>query len=202
MDSRLVHFTTNCRLGRAGLTLPEVLIGLGLVGIVAVLVASVMFAHFRLFTNQSTTIDISSQNKIALAEIANQIRQSQAIATTCANNRCPQDTTGSSVVVLQLWALDAESEPQASAYDYIVLRQDPQDNTKLIRKIYPDTTSLRQTGTQVIAIQLSPTGLQFAYDNADVTQASEVTATVTTTAYSGTKTHTITQSSTVILRNK
>jgi prepilin-type N-terminal cleavage/methylation domain-containing protein len=187
---------------RPGLSLPELLIAITLLAAVSTLLSAIIFAIFRLFTNQTTSIDIASQNKIALSEITSGIRLSQAIVTTCPGSRCPQDTTGPSVIVLQLWSLDSSGEPISTAYDYMTYRQDPSDNTKLIRKTYPDATSSRITQTNVIAVKLAQTGLQFTYDNADVTQAQEVTITLTSSSKFGPKTSTITQSASAILRNK
>ena len=65
--------------------MPEILIGIGLIGIIALFVASVYFAHFRLFSNQVTIIDVATQNKIALDEMTNEIRESQQVAARIAS---------------------------------------------------------------------------------------------------------------------
>ena len=161
--------------------------------------ASVYIAHFRLFSNQNTAIDVASQNKLALDEIVNQIRQSQSVVTTCAD--CAGDTTSATVLVLQLWPQDASDEPLDNGnYDYIVYKRDATDNTKLVRKIVADASSSRTSGTKIIATTISD--LQFTYDNANPTQAGEVTTSVTTTATSQGKTQTTTQKAKAVLRNK
>ena len=75
--------TPNQRFMRPGVTLIEILVGLAIFGFITVLVASLYFAQFRLFSSQNTSIDIASQNKLALDEMTNQIRESQSVAGSC-----------------------------------------------------------------------------------------------------------------------
>lgn len=183
-----------------GLSLVEFLVASAVLGLMATLVASIYLAHFRLFSNQSTQIDVTSQNKIALDEMTNQIRESESVVTTCAN--CGGDTTGANVIVLRLWPLDANGEPidPNSGYDYIVYRQDATDNTKLVKKIIPDDQSSRAASEKVVSTSIS--SLTFTYNDADVTLASEVTISLTTSAKSINKTQTATETSKAQLRNK
>lgn len=181
----------------------EIIVGLGLIGIVALLIAIIYFAHFRLFANQVTGIDVLSQNKLALDEITNQIRQSQAVATTCCS---PTETTSATVLVLQLWPIDASGEPfdpGASNYDYVIYKQDSSDpnNIKLARKIKSAPTSSRTASTKIISGYLTSDGLQFTYDP-DIPTSAKVTVTVKTTGQYGDRVQTQIQSATAVLRNK
>lgn len=184
-----------------GFTLPEILVGLAVFGLISILVAGIYFAQFRLFANQNTSIEIANQARTALDEIVNQVRQSQQVAASC----CDGETTSSTTLILAIWSTNETGEPyqpSPSIFDYIVYKQDETDNTKLTKKTVPDSASSRNASTQIIATKLAPAGLQFSYDNKDPSAASEVTVNITTQGASGTKTHTITQSAKAILRNK
>ena len=186
---------------KKGISLVELLISFAIIGLIGFLVGSVYVAHYRLFSNQNTAIDVSTQNKLALSEISNQIRQSESIVATC--TPCGSDTTSASILILRLWPLDASSEPidpGTSNYDYIEYKRDATDNTKLVRTTYPYASSSRQSGTHIVAISVSD--LSFAYDNGTPSQAAQVTTSVTTTATAGTKTQTVTESAKSDLRNK
>lgn len=186
---------------RKGFTLVELLTAFAIGGFVLLLVASIYMAHFRLSSNQNTAIDTSTQNKLALDEITNQIRQAQAVVSTCA--ACDGDTTGANVLIIRLWPLDAANDPQDpmdANYDYIEYRRDAADSAKLIRKTFPHATSARQSGTRVVATGVS--ALTFAYDNPNPALTLEVTTSITTTGTSNGKVQTTTQSSKTILRNK
>jgi len=186
---------------RPGLSLIELITGIAIFGLVILLAASVYFAHFRIFSNQNTSIEVASQNKLALDEMTNQIREGESVVNICPN--CGTDTTGDHVLILRLWPLNASQEPfdpGGSNYDYIIYKQSATDNTKLIKKIIVDPSSSRSSSEKILATDIS--SLQFSYDNADPAQASEITISLTTSGNSGSKTLTTTQTSKAVLRNK
>lgn len=184
-----------------GITLIEILIATTIMAILVLLVGTAYFAHFRIFSNQSTAMDVTTQNKLALDEITNQVRQSQSVAAGC--SACGSDTTGASVLILQLWPLDAQgnpTDPGTSNYDYIEYKLD-QTGTKLTKITHPYSGSTRPAGTQIIASSLN--NLQFTYDNPTPASADQITINISTTQTNlyG-KTFTTTDSSIALLRNK
>lgn len=191
-----------------GVSLIELVTAIGLIGLVSVMVISVYVTHFRLFSNQSQSIDLANENRLALDEMAIQIKEAQAIVSTCA--ACSGYTTGVTTVVLQLWPLDASgnpTDPGGSNYDYVVYKRDDLQNTKLVKITYSAAISSRKSGTDVLSNDVS--NLAFAYkDNAGTdmsatpTLASEVTVSLTNTNTNLGKTNTITQSTEAVLRNK
>lgn len=184
-----------------GFTLVDLITGLAISGFVLAIVAAIYLAHYRLFSNQNTAIDAATQDKLALDEITNQIRQSQAVVSTCSS--CSGDTTGANILILQLWPLDANGDPQdpmGTNYDYIEYRQDASNATNLIRKTFPYQTSTRKSGTRIVATGV--TSLTFTYDNADPTQALEITADVKASGTANGKAQITDQSAKAILRNK
>src|SRR3989344_4728201 len=91
-------------------TLLEILFTLGLLGVIWVFVSSIFLSSFRIFSDQKTATYIANQNRLALDEITNQIREAQSIASNC--TVCGGDTTSSSsVLILKLWSLDANGKP-------------------------------------------------------------------------------------------
>ena len=184
-----------------GFALIEFLIVIAIIGSISTLIASIYYAHLRLFGNQNALIDIANQNKVILDEVVGQIRQSQSIVTTC--TPCNGDTTSQTTIVLRLWPQDTNGDPfdpQGTNYDYIVYKRDPTDNTKLIKNTYPAATSSRTSGSRLVATKIS--SLQFSYDNSDPTQAQQVTITATTSTVSFNKNLDIERSAKAVLRNK
>lgn len=183
-----------------GVSLVELLIAMSIVGFLGVLIAALYFSHFKLFSSQNTRIEVASQNKLALEEITNQIRESQGVAASCCT---PTETTGSDVLVLQIWPLNASGDPTEPVgsptpeYDYIVYKKVAD---KLNKLVVPAAGSTRQAKDDIIASKVS--ALALTYDNADPTQAAQVTINLTTQDTVNNVTQTDTQTSTAVLRNK
>lgn len=184
-----------------GVSLIELITAIGLIGLVSIMVISVYLAHFRLFSNQSQNIDLANENRLALDEMASQIKEAQAVVSTCA--ACSGYTTSTTTVVIQLWPLDASgnpTDPGSTNYDYIVYKRDDLQNTQLVKITYSSPISSRKSGTDTLSSDVS--NLQFTYDNANPTLASEVTISLTNTNTNMKKTNTTTQSTEAVLRNK
>src|SRR4030042_5309575 len=112
-----------------GFTLVELITSMAILGIASIMIASIYFAHARLFSNQNTSIDLSTESRLALDEMTNQIRESQSVVSSCP--LCGGDTTSPTALVLQLWSLDVNDEPIDSAFNYIVYKRGTADNAKL-----------------------------------------------------------------------
>jgi len=202
-----------------GMSIVEITTAIGIIGIISIMVVSIYFAYFRLFSNQSKTIDIANETRIAIDAITNQIRESSAVVSSCPvgspYNGCGGSTTSTSAtscnnttnysakVVLQLWPLDSNSnptDPGSSNYDYVVIKRDDLENTKLKMITYPSSTSSRKSSSLILSNEISC--LSFTFDNADPTQASEVTAGITNTTTQFGKNYTQSQETRAVIRNK
>ena len=183
-----------------GVSLVELLIGMSIVGFMGILIAALYFSHFKLFSSQNTRIEVASENKIALEEMTNQIRESQGVAASCCS---PTETTSADVLVLQIWPLNASgdpTEPNSSPtpqYDYIVYKKVADTLKKMT---VPAAGSTRQAKDDIIATKVS--ALTFTYDNADVSQAAQVTINLTTQDTVNNVTQTDTKTSTAVIRNR
>ena len=183
-----------------GVSLVELIIGISIVGFMGVLIAALYFSHFKLFSSQNTRIEVASENKIALEEITNQIRESQGVAASCCS---PVETTSADVLVLQIWPLNASGDPQEPnpspnpQYDYIVYKK-VADTLK--KQIVPASGSTRPSSDKIIATKINT--LTFTYDNADASQAAQVTINLTTQNTVNNVTQTDTKTSTAVIRNR
>ena len=189
--------SVNCQ---NGFTLVELIVGLGIVGIISVLIASPYFGFFRLFLNQFTAVDVASQNRLALDEIVNQIRQSETVLSS--STICDGYFSSLDSLVLSLWPLDENSKPyQYTTYkDQIIYQRNPSDNSKLIKITCTQPgLSSRNRGTETISSDISK--LEFNFDRVPP-NTNIVTVTVGNTRIYDNKTHTVVQSADAALRNK
>lgn len=117
-----------------GLSIVELLIGIAILAVVSLMVGAVYLAHFRLFSRQSTGIEVSSQNRVALDEIVNQTREAESVRANCCSS--PTLVTSScSAIALRLWPLDANGDPTAPSdlandtlYDHVAYYVDASKN--------------------------------------------------------------------------
>ena len=197
--------TQNWRRRRPALTLVELQIAVAISAGITLLIGSIYFAYTRLFANDKVSIHVASENRIAIDEITNQIRESPGVSTNC--TICGGQTTSSqTVLILKIWPIDANGEtfePTSSEYDYIVYKLDSTPNDKnLIKQIFPNgVNSNRVQSTKILATDTKT--LLFEYDSPlNLSNSANVTVTLTSEAKSFTKTYTVSQSSKSVLRNK
>lgn len=166
---------------KPALTLTELLIGMAILAMVGLMVGGVYITHFRLFSNQNTSIDVASANRIALDEITNQIREASAVVATgtivTACDAVTAQTSDADSLVITLWPLDPSGEPRVPTD---TPQNDPTksdriiycvDTTKknLIKSTVPTTdgTTTRTAVTKILASNLATTnptnGLAFTY---------------------------------------
>lgn len=176
---------------KPGLTLVELLIGLLIGTIIALVSWSIYLTVFRLFHGQRVAINAASQNRIALDEITNTIPQAYQIALSCQEIQCKMGGSTNIVyksstalsVVLQLWPLDATGKPidctpACNNADYItyyiegknLIKETAHDNSQ-------NPVSSRAETKKIIATNVKT--LTFGYTPA-VPSTTEVTITLTT----------------------
>ena len=207
------HLSNNLRFAQ-GLTLVELLIGMAILAFVSLMVGSVYLAHFRLFSNQSTSIDVASQNRIALDEIINQIREGNGVSSTASVTGCggakTSGTSPSPTVVVKLWPLDTATgdpfDPGSSApdtaYDYVLYCTDSNNSLhKVIQKQTTGTASKRTNSDKILAT--GATTLQFTYDLTPP-GTTQVVVQLATSAqnYDKKQTYSTDQTGKAVLRNK
>ena len=168
------------------------------------MIGSVYLAHFRLFSSQSASIDTSAQNKIAIEEISNQIRESVGVAGTCNTTNAPPGTSSTNdVLVLNLWplVLGVPTNPVAGNSDCAVYTRNASNN--FVKSVYLSNTltSTRKEFTNKIIASNVQT-VVFNYGD-EVTKPNSAWVNVTlTTQPKNSKEKPFTQTVKVYLRNR
>ena len=192
------------RIFKHGLSLLELQIVIAIFGGISLLTGAVYFAYTRLINEEKITIEVASQNRNAIDEMTNQIREAQSVAMGCTICGTVSDSS-STVLILALWPIDTSGklfQPAAGEYDYMVYKLDSTPNdTNLIKQIIPNgTTSNRINTSKILSSDVKT--ILFEYNDASPALASEVTITLTNEKTSFVKTHTYSQQSKASLRNK
>src|SRR3989344_7855037 len=169
------------RIFNPGLTLIELQIVIAIFGGISLLTGAVYFAYTRLINEEKITIEVASQNRNAIDEMTNQIREAQGVAMGCTICGTVSDSSPT-VLILALWPIDASGnlfQPAAGEYDYMVYKLDstPNDKNLLKQIIANGTTSSRINASKILSSDVKT--ILFEYNNASPALASEVTITLT-----------------------
>ncbi len=186
---------------KSGFSLAEILIAISISSIIMLILGYVFVSYFKLFNNVKSLVEVSSSNKLILDELISQIREGESIVSSCPG--CGSYVTGPGTLILQLWPLDTNNvpfEPTSTNYDYVIYSLDPAQNTNLVKIIVPDATSTRSASTKIMASDIL--NLAFAYNNADPTQANEITVNVQNSLKITGRTQTTSQQIKAVLRNR
>lgn len=189
---------------KPGLSLVELQIVIAIFAAISLVVGAAYYTGTRLFNEERETINIASQNRLAVDEITNQVREAVAVVTNCTicGSVANSDAT---TLILSLWPIDANGdlfEPTGDEYDYLVYRLDSSPNdTDLLKEVFPNGISSNRINTsKILAVDVKT--ILFEYDDVDPAQAAEVTLTITNETDTFVRTHTISQTSKSKLRNK
>ena len=160
------------RLGGAGFTLVESLIGMSLAGIIGVLLISTLAQNNSLFSNQNANINQGILLNQSSSQINDLIRSASSVAL---NNPfgSPQYTSSAEVLVLALPSINSTGDVIDNIYDYAVITKDIDDPKILKEIIFPNTLSSRKSKNQILSTRLSNLAFQY-YDDANNSVASNL----------------------------
>ena len=138
MDSTITSIThTDNKAGCAGMTLTELLVAVGLSGLVFIAVATMIFFSGRSYAALANYVDLDNKSRNALDRMSKEIRQVDAV-TGFATATLPDGQTVTNSIVLS--GTETNGSAYTLAYDY-----DPATQTLLRIKqggSYPGTNTL------------------------------------------------------------
>lgn len=140
-----------------GLTLIEVLVAMGITTIAGVLLVAIIVNSAGLFSNQSSKVQEGLNINDLLAAIRGSIKQANAVADHFTSGQTTY-TTGNTQLVLQVSSVDSSNNIIANTYDYYVYYL---DQKYLHFKIFPDVSSSRKAGDQILANSIDSLKLQY-----------------------------------------
>lgn len=142
-----------------GLTLLEVLIGLGITVVAGVLLQVIIINSAGLFSGQSSKVQAGLNINDTLSKVRGSIKQASAVADHFTYGPTTY-TTGASQLVLQVASIDSSNNIIANTYDFFVFLS---DQNFLRLKIFPDPLSFRKGADQIFSNVVD--SLKFQYLN-------------------------------------
>lgn len=148
---------------KKGFMLIELALSIGLIAILSLFVVGVFYTNTTLFQKQQTDINLSTSARLAIDDINKNIKDAITYKTNYTNGpdnyNCinPPPAT-CNALILQLPALDNSNPPKPIEnnvdFDYVVFYK---KDEKLIKKVYPDSSSSRKAATQILTASLNQT---------------------------------------------
>lgn len=184
---------------RKGLSVPELVIGIGIFSILLLVVITAYFTYTNVFRVQTARGDLQRTALRALTRVVDTVRSSSAVVASRTIDGTAY-TTDADTLVLDLPAVGADGQFIPNAYDAVAFDRHPTDSTRYIEVTGAAAGSSRVTGSTFLTDMV--VRVSFEYNNADVTRVNEVTMVVALTTTVRSQTVTATMDAHARLRNK
>lgn len=142
-----------------GLTLVEVLVAMGVAGVVGALLLVIIVNSAGMFTEQSSKVQEGLNINDALSRLRSSVKDASAVADSYISGETLY-TTGESQLVLKVASIDALGNLLVDTFDYFVFFK---DQSYLRFKTFPDSESFRQPLNSVLSTGVD--NLVFQYFN-------------------------------------
>ena len=155
----------------SGFTLAEVLVVIGLIGILSVFAVGIFFSNNRFYQTQSGEINSIVSTRL----ISDRINEYGRVASAILSSRAFSSTTyttGAETVIFQIPSVNGSGGIIAGTYDYALVSKDLSDATRLRLILDPNAASARIA--RDIELTTNLTSVTFTYDNGDPTLAKNV----------------------------
>jgi len=162
----------------SGFTLAELVVVIGLFGILLVLGFGILLSNYRFYANQSDEIRAVNATREAGNRLSELARGAGAFVVSYTYGSTTY-TTGPTTVILQIPSIDSSDAIIVGSFDYGIVTQDLVSSNRLIIITDPDPQSARRERTLELTDKL--TGFLLTYDNSDLALAKNVEYEITVT---------------------
>lgn len=153
-----------------GLTLVEVLVAIGIAGVIGALLLVIIVNSTGMFTDQSGKVQRGLDINDALSQVRFSIKDASGVVASYANEGVIY-TTGEDRLVLKVASIDAAGNIIDGTFDYFVFFKD-QDLVRF--KLFPDPVSARKQADRVLSTSVE--NLNFHYFNSASVEVAPVSA--------------------------
>jgi type II secretory pathway pseudopilin PulG len=180
---------------RAGFTAVELLVVIGIAGAIGAALMQLFISFGTTVASQRAAVETGSSATILVDDVRDATLQATAVLSSHALSGTTF-TTGTTTLVLSLPSVDASGGTVAGAYDYVAFYA---SGTSAYKTTDASGASVRTSGTNRLSAVLE--ALAFSYSSADVTQATYLTVSATTSVAAKGATTTSSRTERIYLRN-
>lgn len=142
-----------------GLTLVEILVAMGIAGVVGALIMVIVINNTGMFTDQSGKVQRGLDINDALSQVRLSIKDANGVVSSYTDGGITY-TTGADQLILKVASVDASGDIIDGIFDYFVFFKD-QDLLRL--KTFPNASSSRKQADRVLSTSVAD--LNFHYFN-------------------------------------
>ena len=165
---------------RPGMSLAEVLISIGILGLVITVGAAALTSVSRVIGAEAAASYVTLGAGRIFGPLDDLLRQGVRVQSQYPATGVPQVVTGENALVFTVPSLQANGAISATTFDTIVVTRNTAiaGNPRLIMTVHPDETlpSTRRAATEVIATNVE--GVYFRYNASSYVNATSLTATI------------------------
>lgn len=186
-----------------GFSLTELLVALGIAGVIVFLFVQILLQSNGLFYQQSVKVDQGLTLNDAISLIGSDIKSATAVASGYPADS-PTVLSSANSLVLQLASIDNSGEVINNSFDYLVIAPDQARPQVLREQLFPDPSSSRKSINRVLLSNLSKVTFYYLDTSGKVTSpssSSRVNFTINLSSGLGSITQQSSASGQVSLRN-
>lgn len=154
-----------------GFTLAEVLVVIGLIGILSVFAVGIFFSNNQFYLTQSGEINSIISTRLVSDRINEYGRAATAVIGSHVFGPTTY-TTGLETVIFRIPAINGSGGIISGTDDYVVVSKDLSNSSRLILVLEPNAASVRKSRDILLTDKLN--SVSFTYDDADPTLAKNV----------------------------
>ncbi len=163
----------NQRGSRAGVSLIETIVVVGVMSIIMVTMAQIFILNYSIYSSQTKRAG-NDLGAVLAAQAISQLTRGASNVEVAHDFGGTVRTSSSSVLVLKMPSLDSGGNVLPGFFDYVAVYRGATEPTKIFIDTDADAISFRQDGTRMITDY--NTVLIFRYDAPDLTSANRVSA--------------------------
>jgi len=184
---------------RHGFTLVEVLVVIGILGMISLFLTQIYLDYINLYRRENTAIDLNLANQTVLNNLSNDILVAVAVVPSYTVSGL-NFTSGSQTLILSLPAFDAQKQIISGVYDTVVYYLATSTPRKLIKRVVSAPTSSRTSQTKALNSDVS--FLDFTYNATSTADAKSIITTLVTSRAIAGRAPAVTSTLQAVLRNK
>ena len=153
------------RISKKGISLVELLIGITLTAISAILIMGLLTSSNNIFVKQTIQVGQGLSANQASLEVSNLIQSCAGVVSQYPISGNAQYITSANVLVIKIPSTNSSGQVIDSVFDYAVIVKEPASSKILRKRVFPDPLSSRKSENKVLSTSLKSLNFNYVDSN-------------------------------------